>query len=370
MRVLIAINSLELRGGGVIHVRDLATALVESGHTPIVYGSGGSRLKGEFKRATVPVVDDLEQVAAPPDIIHGHNHLKTMVALLHFSQTPAVYTCHSWSLWQDAPPVHPRVISYIAVDYTCQDRLVNQSGIPEERVNVVFNSVDLERFRPRGPLPDQPRKALVFSNHASEQTYLAPVREACAAAGITLDVIGAGAGKVADAPEKLLGNYDLVFAKARCALEALVVGCAVILCDALGSGPMVTSGELTRLRASNFGIRTLRNPVTSDNLAKEIARYNVNDAAEVTRQLRATADRNEVVDTTVKIYEDAIARHAENVADAAAEGRAAARYLAQLDADMAVQGDAARRISERMLKVPIVGQFGVKLARSLAGRKK
>ena len=39
----------------------------------------------------------------------------------------------------------------------------------------------------------------------------------------------------------LTGDYDLVFAKARCALEAMAVGAAVVLCDTHGLGPMVTS---------------------------------------------------------------------------------------------------------------------------------
>ena len=40
-------------------------------------------------------------------------------------------------------------------------------------------------------------------------------------------------------PEELLPKYDLVFAKARCALEAMATGCAVVLCDFAGLGSMV-----------------------------------------------------------------------------------------------------------------------------------
>ncbi|HEX5706488.1 MAG TPA: glycosyltransferase [Pyrinomonadaceae bacterium] len=370
MRVLIAVNSIELRGGGVTHVRELATALVARGHTPVVYGAGGGSVASELRLATVPVVSDLEQLAAEPDIIHGHNHLKTMVALLHFPQTPAVYTCHSWLLWQDLPPVHPRIRSYIAVDYTCYDRLVCECGIPEERVSVVLNAVDLRKFKPRGPLPPRPRRALVFGNNASEETYLGAVREACGGAGLSVDVVGAGAGRVAERPEELLGGYDLVFAKARCALEALSVGAAVILCDVVGAGPLVTTGELERLRAYNFGVRTLSNPVRADLLAREIERYDPQDAAEVTRRVRAAAGQDEAVARTIEIYEETIARHAESGrADELEESRAAARYIARLDAEMASHGAASMRMRERVLKVPVVGRLGVRLARALSGRK-
>lgn len=54
----------------------------------------------------------------------------------------------------------------------------------------------------------------------------------------------------------MLGGYDLVFAKARCALEAMAVGCAVVLCDVGGLGPLVTRAQVQHLRRWNFGRRT------------------------------------------------------------------------------------------------------------------
>src|SRR5207253_11139176 len=100
---------------------------------------------------------------------------------------------------------------------------------------------DLARFARRRPLPPRPRRALIFSNRAHEYTFIPAVRSACRRRGLELDVGGAGVGRTVDNPETLLPNYDLVFAKARCALEAMAVGSAVILCDADGLGPLVTS---------------------------------------------------------------------------------------------------------------------------------
>jgi hypothetical protein len=85
---------------------------------------------------------------------------------------------------------------------------------------MIPNAVDLKRFRTRGPLPVRPRRALVFSNYVTEGRYLDLVREVCRRAGIVLDVAGTRVGRPCDSPEELLGQYDLVFAKARCALEA------------------------------------------------------------------------------------------------------------------------------------------------------
>ena len=156
-----------------------------------------------------------------------------------------MFFCHSWTDWISSPPLHPRILAYVAVDETCRDRLVLENAIPQDRVRVRLHAADLERFTPREPLPEKPARALVFSNNANHWTHLNAVREACKRAGIEVDVVGSGVNASALNPESLLSNYDLVFAKARCALEALAVGTAVILCDAVGSG---SDGYDSRIR--------------------------------------------------------------------------------------------------------------------------
>jgi len=327
MRVLITNNTLAGRAGSELYVRDLATAVLDRGITPIAYSTQLGDVAEELRRATVPVIDDLDALATPPNLIHGQHHLETMTALLRFPGVPAIYFCHGWLPWEEMPPRFPRILRYIAVDHTCRDRLVCEHAIPEDRLRVLLNFVDLERFKPRGALPARPARALVFSNSASEQTYMQAAREACQQAGIALDVIGFKAGNVCAHPEAVLGGYDLVFAKARSALEALAVGAAVVLCDAAGVGEMVTTNNLDRLRPLNFGIRALREAVSAEALAREIARYDANDAAEVSRRIRATAGRDAVIDELVSIYQEVLAESAGQPNDAIAEYHAASAYL-------------------------------------------
>jgi Glycosyltransferase Family 4 len=327
MRVLITNNTLAVRAGSELYVRDLATALLDRGITPIAYSTQLGDVAEELRRATVPVIDDLDALATPPDLIHGQHHLETMTALLRFPGVPAIYFCHGWLPWEETPPRFPRILRYIAVDHTCRDRLVCEHAIPEDRLRVLLNFVDLERFKPRGALPARPARALVFSNSASEQTYMQAAREACQRADITLDVIGLSAGNACAHPEAVLGRYDLVFAKARAALEGLAVGAAVVLCDAAGVGEMVTTENLDRLRPLNFGIRALREAVSVEALAREIARYDANDAIEVSRRIRATAGRDAVIDELVSLYHEVIAESAGQPHDTIAEYRAASAYL-------------------------------------------
>jgi hypothetical protein len=326
--VLITNNTLANRAGSELYVRDIATALLKRGHTPIAFSTVLGDVARELREATIPVIESLDALTTPPDIIHGQHHVETMMALLHFPRTPAIYFCHGWIPWEEAPPRFPRILRYVAVDYTCRDRLVLENAIPGESVRVLLNFVDLERFKPRSPLPSRPERALIFSNEANEHTHVRDVRDACERAGIALDVMGLTSGNASTEPEKVLGNYDIVFAKARSALEAMSVGAAVVLCDASGLGPMVTTRELDRLRPLNFGIRTLSESINVDAIVREISNYDAGDAALVSQRIRATAGRDTVIDELLSLYEEVIVEHtAAGRSDWGTECRAAADYL-------------------------------------------
>ncbi len=379
LNVLITNNTLAPRAGTEMYVRDLALGLQRRGHSPVVYTTRTGEVARELRRATVPVVEDLWRIGSPPDIIHGQHHAETMTALLHFHTIPAVFFCHGWLPPEEEPPLFPRVLRYAAVDDVCRERLVCEHGVPEGRVRVILNFVDLERFRPRAPLPPRPRRALLFSKNASDATHVPAVREACARAHLELDVLGSGVGRACDEPEKVLGRYDLVFAKGRSALEALAVGASVVLCDAAGVGPLVTKAELERLRRLNFGVRALRGDVSAEVLQGEMERYDAADAAEVSREIRARAGLDAAVDEIVALYEEVLAEHrAAPAHDAAAEGRAAAQYLRRVVTDVrrerealreqwaAFQASPTNRLRRRLLRAPLLGPLAQSLARKLS----
>jgi len=361
LRILITNHFLRGRTGSELYVCELATNLLRRGHSPIVYSPQLGHTARELRAATVPVIDDLDAIGTAPDLIHGQHHVETMSALLRFPNTPAVFFCHGWLPWEETPPKHPRILRYVAVDDTCLDRLVSENGISEERVTVILNSVDLKQFLPRSPLPPQPARALVFSNGARETTHLGAVREACSRRGLTVDVIGSDVGNVASRPQDVLGQYDIVFAKARCALEAMAVGSAVVLCDMKGSGPMVTASDLDRLRRLNFGIRTLREQIDADVLEKEIARYDPADAATVSQHIRDTAGRDAAIDQILAMYEEVIDEFAAGgPRDHDAEGRAEAVYLRDLNRHHETERDSILqsrtfRWRKRMLNLPLAG---------------
>lgn len=226
----------------------------------------------------------------------------------------------------------PRILRYVAVDEVCRERIVREAKIPFEQIPLLLNFVDTDVFPPRPPLPPRPMRALVFSNNASEDNFGAAVRAACQQCGITLEMRGLASGNPANEPQDLLQHYDIVFAKARAAIEAMAVGCAVVLLDAAGLGPMVTMANFTRLRPNNFGLRTLVDEPTVENIATAIQTYDASDAAGVRDLVRREANMSDAVNEILRMYGEVIADNAERATDPVAELRAVGAYLQTLNA--------------------------------------
>jgi acyl-[acyl carrier protein]--UDP-N-acetylglucosamine O-acyltransferase len=302
--VLITNIQLAWPTGTEIVVRDLARGLRRRGHDVAVYapllGDPAQRLAAEG----VTVVADIDDVLFEPDVIHGHHHTPTITALERFSGVPAIWVCHDREQYEDIPPRHLAIRHYVAVDLNCRERLVQESGIPADQVSVVHNAVDLDRYPQRGTMRDRPRRALVFSNQARPGTYLDIVKSACESRGVELDVIGLGVGVGVDDPERLIAGYDLVFAKARCAIESLVSGCAVILADQVGLGRLVTTENVNDLRDWNFGSRTLARAHDVDSVGREIDAIDPEDVAAVSDHMRKFAGLEQALDAYESLYRE------------------------------------------------------------------
>jgi hypothetical protein len=342
LNILITNAVLTGRTGTEIVVRDLALELKRQGHAPEVYSPALGPIADEIRKQQVSVISELRQLTLVPNIIHGQHHAQTLAALLRFPDVPAVGVCHDFTSWRDEPLVFPRVLRYVAVDYRCKRRLDENLNIPKESVRVIPNAVDLARFKPRPPLPAAPRRAAIFSNYAAQWTHAPVVLKACQDLGLEVDVIGAGFHAIAAEPEGVLPQYDLVFAKARCALEAMAVGAAVVLCDFSGLGPMVNSSNFEDLRKLNFGAGTLTRTLEPALIAMEARNYDPQDARRVSERVRQEADLRHAVADWIELYQEVCDEYAAGRADCAREYAALADYVVAWGFQAGVEWDRLR----------------------------
>jgi hypothetical protein len=304
--VLIANVTLAGFTGTETATKDIALGLQAAGHRPMVYAPALGRLADDIRAAGIPVAAALSDLPEAPDIVHGHHHVQTVASLLHFPKAVGLFVCHDRTAAASAPPYLSRIRRFVAVDLNCLDRLIIDYGIPISLTRVIHNAVDTARFHPRPPLPPRPQRAAIFSNYAAPGTHLEPVREACRRLDLPLDVIGAGVGNAVAAPEQILGNYDLVFAKGRAAIEAMATGAAVVLCDASGLGPMITMNAFEELRWWNFGRRTLHAPLDPDAIVCEIERYDPADAAGVSAAIRVRSSLDDAIARYADVYREIV----------------------------------------------------------------
>lgn len=301
LRVLITNNTLGSRAGSELYARDIALSLLRLGHLPVLYSPVLGAVAEELERETIPVVDNLDKLAAAPDIIHGQHHHEAMTAGLRFRDRPMIYVCHGWLPWEERPPVFPTIQRYVAVDDLCRERLLTTEGIDAAKVTTIYNFADMERFRARPTLPDRPKSALVFSNYAP--AVHDEIRAACQSVGIDrVDIVGGAVGNVTSRPEDLLPQYDIVFAKGRSAIEALACGCAVVVADYSRFAGLVTTKTLDHLRRFNFGVRTLQNVLTRDALRLELEQYSAEDARAVSRTMRSEAQLSQAAVGYADLY--------------------------------------------------------------------
>jgi len=372
MRVLIAGHSFSETGGVQRYERDLASWLLACGHSPVIYATKIGDAARQLDAMTIPIIDDLRLISGPVDIIHGDSAVETMAALLHFPNTPAIFVCHGWEDMGRTTPRFPRILRYVAVDDTCADRLLTRAGVPPEKISVLLNAIDVDAFRQREPLPPKPRRAVVFGNLAHELTFLPAIREASRRAAIELDVVSAAAGTAVTHPESILGNYDLAFAKAKCAMEAMACGLAVIVVGDAGVGGMVHSANFDRMRRLNFGIRTLQKPMATETLLAELALYDADDARAVSDRIRRTASTADLHESLLSAYQSVIAEYADaSTIDPLEESRAAAAFLHDLAVrDRHREGTllTLAKASQRVLRIPVVGPAATRALRWLIRR--
>ena len=308
LRILFTNNSLANRAGSELVIFDLATEFRRRGHMPVAYSSQHGKVAEALKKACIPVISDLNALGVKPDIIHGQHHIEAMTAMLHFPDVPAVYACHGWLPWQERPPQFCNIRKYIAVGELTRESIVTTCGVHQDDVTIISNFVDLSKFQIRTKFYNRPQSALIFDNTVAPNCgYAETVRLACAQAGIAkVDIIGKAAKNTVDTPHREIGKYDVVFAVGRSALEAMAVGCSVIIASPLGAYGMIDPQNVESM-FGHFGLSSLdQSRLNASFLHSEILKHRPSNALDVAHWIREKIDLRLAADKYEAIYREAI----------------------------------------------------------------
>ena len=310
-RVLLVTIILTGRTGTEVVCCETARGLRKRNHDVVIYTQQDGPTADQLRAEGFQVTTDLASLTLVPDVIQANQTYPLLEAIGRFPATPAISICHDSTTWYNEPVDLP-LIRHLAVDLACRDRITSRFAHLAERVEILHNAVNLDAFRPRPPLPQRPKRALILAKHPS---YLEAVCAACSQRGLDVDAIGPAVGKVVDDLPACFHNYDLVFASARSAIEALAAGCAVIVVDSRGVAGLVTRDAVSSWRENNFGRRLFSRPASTEVIAGEINRYDAEDAQLVSRFIRENSSLDGYLDRLEGIHREVIAEGAAKPVD-------------------------------------------------------
>ncbi|MEI8701084.1 MAG: hypothetical protein EOR99_19065 [Mesorhizobium sp.] len=311
MRILITNLSVSQNSGSESVVELLADGLRSAGHQTMLLAPTLGDMADRMRRRGHHIVDRIAEIVEKPDVIHAQHLTPCLTALARFPDVPAVFSCHSAFFEVEAPMLHPQIRHWIAVDEACKAKCLSR-GVPADKLDLIFNAVDLQRFKQRLPLPSRPARGLLLTKNFEHQQA---VREACAKSDIRLDELGPATGRYSHQLEKDLLEYDIVFATARMAIEAAAVGCSVVVCDARGFAGLLNTGNMEAWRRMNLGVGLLAKPITVENLIEAISKFDAGDAAEVSAYFRKVAGAAYFIEEHLRIYNLAMQTNAGTTAD-------------------------------------------------------
>ncbi|TPN39432.1 glycosyltransferase [Mesorhizobium sp. B2-3-3] len=311
MRILITNLSVSQNSGSESVVELLADGLRGAGHQTMLLAPTLGDMADRLRIRGHQVVDRIAEIVERPDVIHAQHLTPCLTALARFPDVPAVFSCHSAVFEVETPMPHPQIRRWIAVDEACKVRCLSR-GVPADKLDLVFNAVDLERFRQRPSLPARPKRGLLLTKNFEHQQA---VREACAKSGIQLDELGPATGRYSYQLEKDLPQYDIVFATARMAIEAAAVGCSVVVCDPRGFAGLLSTANMEAWRRMNLGVGLLTRPTTGENLLQAISKFDADNAAAVCAYFRKVAGAGQFIEEHVRIYDLAMQANEPTTAD-------------------------------------------------------
>ncbi|WP_134643068.1 glycosyltransferase [Pseudaestuariivita atlantica] len=309
MKILLTQRALEKYSGSELYTAEVARGLKARGHDVAVYCPRPGQIARLISSNGIVVADATDALPFVPDVIHGQHHLPLMAALARFEGVPAVHVWHGARPWVEEVPHHPRIVRRIVTSGRMRPLMAAEHGIPEDRIDLIPNTVDTDRFSHVRTVPDRPHSATLFGHGGFYAHELRMLEEACVANGLTLEKIGYPYNNPRPRPEYALPDFDMVFAIGRSALEAMACGCAVIPIVPQLAGTRITMDTLDDWAEANYSPRYYRSADRFDTawLRGQIAAWDPVDIARVTQEVRRRFTFQAALDAFEASYARAVA---------------------------------------------------------------
>lgn len=247
MRLLLATNHLGL-GGSESYLLTVAEQLDRLGHEAVVFTSEPGDGTEVARERGVEIVEESELSGGFDAALVQDVAVAYLLADL-YPATPRLFVAHSSKFDLQAPPQLDGMVGAVVA---LNDRVARRMRSFATAVEVVRMSqpIDVERFSPRGPLPETPRRALLFSNNPNADR-VAMIEGACAEVGVELLRLGGASGHTTDTGPALAG-VEIVIGYGRSVLEGMACGRAAYVYDWKGGDGWVTAESYAAIESDGL----------------------------------------------------------------------------------------------------------------------
>jgi len=164
MKILTSSYTLDLAGMPTFTLT-MYQELVKRGHQVTVYSPFGGKLESEMK--VVKNIDDLDT----PDVIVAQHTPCAIVLRQVFPRIPLIFYSHGLVQEIEQPPEIP-VDWYFVINEEVRKNL-QAKDIPLEKISIIRDFIDTNRFAPTKPLHDKLEHVLFVSNYKKWKNLMA-----------------------------------------------------------------------------------------------------------------------------------------------------------------------------------------------------
>jgi len=241
MQVIISCKRFAELTGSELYTYELARSIKKLGHEAIIVSSCSGFLKEKAENEGIECVDFPEVESLSPDLIISSHHEPTKLLLSTFT-CPIINVVHSENdfLWPIERPV-PGCDQYVAIRDTIENKIIKE-GIHPDKVHVIMNPIDFERFNTKGTDSDG---SILFIGPKDplRKRVIRDLKKVAKEKGLSLKLVGRDQPEPETWETETLTKHCEMVASiyvGRTALEGWACGKAAIIYDVNASGKILS----------------------------------------------------------------------------------------------------------------------------------
>ena len=271
MVLLLSTHHFSSLGGTETYLVTVAEQLERLGHEVTIHAVELGEMADVARSRGLRVAAAIDELPEAPDAVLAQDGVTALALADRHPAVPQVFVVHGADLDLMLPPALPELTAAVVVMNDRVARRVRSLSLEHDVVRL-RQPIDLDRFRPRGVIRDEPRRVLLLGNYLRGHRR-DRVAEVCEAAGLRCEQLGAHGAHASAETAAAISEADIVIGYGRAVLEGMASGRAAYVLDHLGGDGWVTPESYPAMEADGFYAGAQEEVIDPARLASDLAGY-------------------------------------------------------------------------------------------------